>query len=111
MARNRLVQQPCPICADPMSAWMPPQGDCDVIDCPTCGKMHITGTAMAKMTSQTSCSCYVEYVKCKIFEEQLRLLDDDWLLVDTQFLRDVAATYGSRSLQNPKLAESRARKR
>ncbi len=95
MAWNHKVQQPCLICRDPMSTWMPPFDDGDVIDCPTCGKMHITASAGAILKDNMHKASYVQTLKSRILEAQLTVLKNDWLLIDRHFLSEMTVLSGT----------------
>lgn len=45
MDRNQPSRMPCPVCDDPEAVWMPPLDDYRDVDCPSCGDVHLTGSA------------------------------------------------------------------
>lgn len=90
MFRNRHLQQPCPVCSNPMSKFPPPLDDCEVVDCPSCGKMRLTGTATRVIAMRRSAPTFMEALQSLIFKRQLALAQEDWLLIDSNLLRDAA---------------------
>ena len=47
--RNQPVTQSCPVCANPGAVWHPPLGDREDVDCPSCGKIRVSGSAEAML--------------------------------------------------------------
>lgn len=74
---------------------MAPFGDGDVIDCPTCGKIHIPASAGAILKDNMHKPSYVQTLKSRIFEAQLAVLKNDWLLIDRHFLSELTVLSGT----------------
>lgn len=78
---------PCPICTNPDAVWMPPLGDRDDVDCPSCGPISITGSARTLLQARKESS---EGLNSKVLSETLRaqprLPESPRLLVNSQLI-------------------------
>jgi len=86
MDRNQPVPCSCPICAATNAILMPPLGDYEDVDCPSCGAYRLTGTAEAILKVKT-------HSEKKALSKKLRteshLPRAQRTLIDTQYMDQI----------------------
>ena len=92
MDRNQPSQLSCPICGDPSAVWMPPSGHYTDVDCPSCGKIRLTGTAAKELESKKSLPRFDLQTLSKELKAQPRSPQNPRLVVDSYLLDALCGT-------------------
>ena len=85
--RNQPVRQLCPVCGNPGALWHPPLGYREDIDCPSCGKIRLTGSAEPKLQFAKAHGLDVTALSRKLRAHPRR--DDDRLFVSDELLEQL----------------------